>query len=77
MAIALTISFVVNLFVVCVFSSAYGVQDLDLHSAGDYLHHRYGEAVKIIWAIGILASGQASTMTGCYAGQFIMSVRKC
>jgi len=27
-----------------------------------------------IWAIGILAAGQSSTMTGCYAGQFVMEV---
>lgn len=25
-----------------------------------------------IWAIGILAAGQSSTMTGTYAGQFVM-----
>lgn len=28
-----------------------------------------------IWAIGILAAGQSSTMTGTYAGQFVMEVR--
>lgn len=27
-----------------------------------------------IWAIGILAAGQSSTMTGTYAGQFVMEV---
>lgn len=26
-----------------------------------------------IWAIGLLAAGQASTMTGTYTGQFVMS----
>jgi len=25
-----------------------------------------------IWAIGILAAGQSSTMTGTYSGQFVM-----
>ena len=25
-----------------------------------------------IWAVGILAAGQSSTMTGTYAGQFVM-----
>ena len=25
-----------------------------------------------IWAVGILAAGQSSTMTGTYAGQFAM-----
>ncbi|RLN62266.1 hypothetical protein BBP00_00004866 [Phytophthora kernoviae] len=27
---------------------------------------------EIIWAVGLVASGQASTMTGTYAGQFVM-----
>lgn len=27
----------------------------------------------LIWAIGLLAAGQASTMTGTYTGQFVMS----
>lgn len=28
--------------------------------------------MKIIWAIGLLSAGQASTITGTYAGQFVM-----
>ena len=31
-----------------------------------------GPAAMYIWAIGILAAGQSSTMTGTYAGQFAM-----
>ncbi len=27
---------------------------------------------QIFWAIGLLAAGQCSTMTGTYAGQFVM-----
>jgi hypothetical protein len=27
-----------------------------------------------VWAVGILAAGQSSTMTGTYAGQFVMEV---
>ena len=27
---------------------------------------------KIVWAIGLLAAGQASTMTGTFAGQYVM-----
>ena len=26
------------------------------------------------WAVGILAAGQSSTMTGTYTGQFVMEV---
>ena len=31
---------------------------------------QYGQVAMYIWAIGVLAAGQASTMTGTYAGQF-------
>ena len=30
-----------------------------------------------IWAVGILAAGQSSTMTGTYTGQFAMEVSFC
>ena len=35
----------------------------------------FGPIALYIWAIGILAAGQSSTMTGTYAGQFVMEVR--
>jgi natural resistance-associated macrophage protein len=28
--------------------------------------------MKIIWGVGLLAAGQCSTVTGTYAGQFIL-----
>lgn len=28
--------------------------------------------MAIIWAVGLLAAGQSSTMTGTYAGQWVM-----
>lgn len=34
----------------------------------------FGPAALYIWAIGILAAGQSSTMTGTYSGQFVMEV---
>ncbi|XP_046639311.1 natural resistance-associated macrophage protein 2-like isoform X2 [Daphnia pulicaria] len=102
--IALFISFIINIFVVCVF--AYGlfgktnldVQDLcanstssssqeeieeffpsnnetvdaDIYRAGLFLGCKYGDAARYIWAVGILAAGQSSTMTGTYSGQFVM-----
>jgi len=36
------------------------------------LMHSMGSAAYYIWAIGLLAAGQASTMTCTYAGQVIM-----
>lgn len=36
----------------------------------------FGPAALYIWAVGILAAGQSSTMTGTYSGQFVMEVRR-
>jgi natural resistance-associated macrophage protein 2 len=46
--------------------------EVGLSSAGAYLGCRFGTAALYIWAIGLLAAGQSSTMTGTYAGQFVM-----
>eukprot|EP00049_Salpingoeca_infusionum_P019078 m.360086 g.360086 ORF g.360086 m.360086 type:complete len:552 (-) comp18868_c0_seq1:168-1823(-) len=74
--IALGVSFVINLFVVSVFAEAfYGrpdAQDIDLFTSGQFLELEFGKAMKYIWALGLLAAGQSSTMTGTYAGQFVM-----
>ncbi|GFR65750.1 natural resistance-associated macrophage protein 1, partial [Elysia marginata] len=46
-----------------------------LHSAlvkGVFLGCEFGNAAMYIWAVGILAAGQSSTMTGTYTGQFVM-----
>jgi len=46
--------------------------DPDIYKGGVFLGCTFGEAAMYIWAIGILAAGQSSTMTGTYAGQFVM-----
>lgn len=46
--------------------------EIDLYKAGLYLGCQYGLPALYIWAVGILAAGQSSTMTGTYAGQFVM-----
>ncbi|RZF39234.1 hypothetical protein LSTR_LSTR010328 [Laodelphax striatellus] len=46
--------------------------DMDIYKGGIFLGCQFGVAATYIWAIGILAAGQSSTMTGCYAGQFAM-----
>ncbi|XP_033761416.1 natural resistance-associated macrophage protein 2-like isoform X2 [Pecten maximus] len=98
-AIALFVSFLINLFVTAVFAEGfYGrssedlyhictsansphadlfndsnvVADVDIYRGGIYLGCKYGIAAMYIWAIGILAAGQSSTMTGTYSGQFAM-----
>ncbi|KAK5638669.1 hypothetical protein RI129_012964 [Pyrocoelia pectoralis] len=99
-AIALFVSFIINVFVVAVF--AYGLYhvtnnelrsscehhpqlnvtgifpandeyvDADLYKGGIFLGCTFGITALYIWAVGILAAGQSSTMTGTYAGQFAM-----
>eukprot|EP00794_Sanderia_malayensis_P003227 gene3227-3705_t len=91
-AIALLVSFVINLFVVAVFarydkcmhagytSSARVFNhtnpnktlDGNLYYGGLFLGCEFGSAAMYIWAIGLLAAGQSSTMTGTYSGQFAM-----
>lgn len=46
--------------------------DADLYKGGIFLGCAFGGAAMYIWAVGILAAGQSSTMTGTYAGQFAM-----
>ncbi|MCL7049783.1 hypothetical protein MKW94_020445 [Papaver nudicaule] len=77
--IALMVSFMINLFVTTVFAKGiYGTDkanNIGLINAGQYLEEKYGGGllpILYIWAIGLLAAGQSSTMTGTYAGQFIM-----
>ncbi|KAK1942466.1 Metal transporter nramp1 [Phytophthora citrophthora] len=47
-------------------------QAIGLSQAGVALSGMLGDYADIIWAIGLLAAGQSSTMTGTYAGQFVM-----
>ncbi|KAK6028937.1 metal ion transporter, metal ion transporter family [Ostertagia ostertagi] len=44
----------------------------DIYKAGIFLGCEFGLAALYVWAIGIFAAGQSSTMTGTYAGQFVM-----
>lgn len=46
--------------------------EVDIYRGGVFLGCQYGPAAMYIWAVGILAAGQSSTMTGTYAGQFAM-----
>ncbi|CAL4083614.1 unnamed protein product [Meganyctiphanes norvegica] len=46
--------------------------DADLYKGGVFLGCSFGIACLYIWAVGILAAGQSSTMCGTYAGQFAM-----
>lgn len=47
-------------------------QEIGLSRAGVALSGMLGKYADTIWAIGLLAAGQSATMTGTYAGQFVM-----
>ncbi|XP_073020723.1 metal transporter Nramp3.2-like [Primulina eburnea] len=76
---AVFVSFIINLLVTTVFAKGfYGTSQartIGLVNAGEYLQERYGSSkfpILYIWGVGLLAAGQSSTITGTYAGQFIM-----
>ncbi|WOL16068.1 metal transporter Nramp5-like [Canna indica] len=46
--------------------------DLTLNSASFLLKNVLGKSSSIVYGIALLASGQSSTITGTYAGQYIM-----
>ncbi|XP_023812708.1 natural resistance-associated macrophage protein 2 isoform X2 [Oryzias latipes] len=98
-AIALFVSFLVNVFVVAIFAEAFyqrtnmevytvcnqsgtphldlfpldnNTLEVDIYKGGVVLGCFFGPAALYIWAVGILAAGQSSTMTGTYSGQFVM-----
>jgi len=73
---AILTSVLINTCVVAIFAKGfYGASSADqigLKNAGDFLGNQYGDAFKIIWGVGLVAAGQSSTMTGAYAGQWVM-----
>ncbi|XP_071686866.1 metal transporter Nramp3.2-like [Rutidosis leptorrhynchoides] len=78
-SIAVFVTFTINLFVTTIFAKGfYNTKEADnigLLNAGHFLEERYGDGlfpILYIWGIGLLAAGQSSTLTGTYAGQFIM-----
>ncbi|KAL6888290.1 hypothetical protein ACP4OV_009316 [Aristida adscensionis] len=76
--LALVVPFMINLFVTTVFEKGfYGTKEagnIGLENAGKYLQEKFGGNLPIlyIWGVGLLAAGTSSTITGTYAGQFIM-----
>eukprot|EP00435_Cladocopium_sp_Y103_P065736 s146_g27.t1 len=73
---AIITSLVINTFVVAVFAKGFygkpGTEGIGLANAGSYLGDAFGNAMRVVWALGLCAAGQSSTMTGAYAGQWVM-----
>lgn len=55
-----------------IFNSTDPEVEVDIFKGGVFLGCQFGLAAMYIWAVGILAAGQSSTMTGTYTGQFVM-----
>ena len=77
-AVSLFISFVISTSVISTFAVYVGANPevravgLNLDKASGALSSKFGDTAKYVWAVGLLASGQSATMTGTYAGQFVM-----
>ncbi|RUP48881.1 NRAMP family [Jimgerdemannia flammicorona] len=76
---ALLISYLINLALVVSFAQVYFSPDLPegtplpgLYDAVEVLTRVLGPAAKYLWAGGLLAAGQSSTMTGTLAGQYVI-----
>lgn len=75
--ISLLFSFFINLTVVSTFAYFSETKiSLDLRTAGDALANTFEERGKYIWALGLFASGQSSTLTGGLAGQYVIQVKR-
>eukprot|EP00929_Paragymnodinium_shiwhaense_P058201 TRINITY_DN29148_c1_g1_i1.p1 TRINITY_DN29148_c1_g1~~TRINITY_DN29148_c1_g1_i1.p1 ORF type:complete len:560 (-),score=91.01 TRINITY_DN29148_c1_g1_i1:58-1737(-) len=74
--LAILTSLLINVSVVAVFAKGFyglpGADQIGLKNAGQFLGEAFGEPLRIIWALGLVAAGQSSTMTGAYAGQWVM-----
>ncbi|XP_023753598.1 metal transporter Nramp5 [Lactuca sativa] len=81
--IALFIAFLINVSIIAVSGTVCSAEnmpsdalercnDLSLDSASFLLRNVLGKSSSTLYAIALLASGQSSTITGTYAGQFIM-----
>uniref|UniRef100_A0A1I7YCS4 PhoLip_ATPase_C domain-containing protein n=1 Tax=Steinernema glaseri TaxID=37863 RepID=A0A1I7YCS4_9BILA len=55
-----------------VFPNNTEIVESDIYTAGMFLGCEFGLVALYVWAVGIMAAGQSSTMTGTYAGQFVM-----
>ncbi|XP_030545189.2 metal transporter Nramp5-like [Rhodamnia argentea] len=80
---ALFVAFLINVAVVSVSGTvcsgdnlssenAERCSDLTLNSAAFLLKNMLGRSSSTVYAIALLASGQSSTITGTYAGQYVM-----
>ncbi|PNX82406.1 metal transporter Nramp6-like protein, partial [Trifolium pratense] len=84
-AFALMVAFLINVSVISVSGAVcnssnlneedrMSCQDLDLNKASFLLRNVLGKWSSKLFGVALLASGQSSTITGTYAGQYVMQV---
>ncbi|XP_025812937.1 metal transporter Nramp3 isoform X2 [Panicum hallii] len=84
-AFALTVAFLINISIISVSGAVCGsgnlnpedqanCSDLDLNKASFLLKNVLGTWSSKLFAVALLASGQSSTITGTYAGQYVMQM---
>ncbi|KAJ2158248.1 hypothetical protein GGF46_003925 [Coemansia sp. RSA 552] len=81
-AVALLFSFGINATILIVFADIYsrgnaqwlgtGQRLPGLIEASELLREAFGKLGPLLWAVGLLSSGQSSTATGTMAGQYLM-----
>lgn len=75
-AVTLLGSFFINLTVISTFAhfkiDAGKQEELDLSTAAAALATTFGSKGKYVWAVGLLAAGNLSTISGTLAGQYVM-----
>ncbi|GJN39108.1 hypothetical protein PR202_gb28205 [Eleusine coracana subsp. coracana] len=82
-AFALTVAFLINISIISVSGAVCSsgnlnpedqanCSDLDLNKASFLLKNVLGNWSSKLFAVALLASGQSSTITGTYAGQYVM-----
>lgn len=73
-AIALLISFIINLFVVSVFAQTFfenpNAGDIGLSNSAEVLGKAYGEVAKYIWAVGMISNVLALTKRDRFVGSW-------
>lgn len=81
--VALFIAFLINVAVTCVSGAVCSspnlsledkdnCNNLDLNRASFLLKHVLGKTSSTVYAVALLAAGQSASITGTYAGQYIM-----
>ena len=72
--VVLLLSFFINFTICTLFADPkYAKEDIQLENVDHYLVAFLPQASKIMWGLGLLASGLSSTASGALTGQYLMN----